>query len=76
MIVGWRPSRCQCTARQLASVLLPLPPFMVATVMIVLILIRPLPQQRRIIRIDVIGFLANCLLFDYGRQQSSMLFEQ
>jgi len=49
---------------------------MVATVMIVLILIRPLLQQRRIIRIDVIGFLANCLLFDYGRQQSSMLFEQ
>ena len=29
-----RPCRCQCTARQLASVLLPLPPFIVAMVMI------------------------------------------
>ncbi len=34
--VGCRPRKCQCTARQLATVLLPLPPFMVATVMIVL----------------------------------------
>src|SRR6476619_62555 len=34
MMVGWRPARCQCTARQLASVLFPLPSFMVATVMI------------------------------------------
>src|SRR5262249_30020430 len=32
--VGRRPRKCQCTARQLASVLLPLPPFIVATVMI------------------------------------------
>ena len=32
--VGRRPRKCQCAARQLASVLLPLPPFMVATVMI------------------------------------------
>ena len=33
-MVGVRPLSRQCTARQLASVLLPLPPFMVATVMI------------------------------------------
>ncbi len=36
MIVGARPVRCQWTARQLASVLLPLPPFIVATVIICL----------------------------------------
>jgi hypothetical protein len=34
MIAELRPLICQCAARQLASVLLPLPPFMVATVMI------------------------------------------
>src|SRR5215210_3867198 len=37
MMVGRRPIKCQCTARQLASVLLPLPPFMVAIVMIELV---------------------------------------
>ena len=37
MMVGRRPLRCQWTARQLATVLLPLPPFMVATVMIELV---------------------------------------
>jgi hypothetical protein len=34
MMAARRPLSCQWTARQLASVLLPLPPFMVATVMI------------------------------------------
>jgi hypothetical protein len=34
MMVDGRPHKCQCTARQLAKVLLPLPPFIVATVMI------------------------------------------
>ena len=37
MMVGRQPSRCQWAARQLASVLLPLPPFIVATVMIELV---------------------------------------
>ena len=37
MIVEGRPQRCQWTARQLAKVLLPLPPFIVATVIICLI---------------------------------------
>jgi hypothetical protein len=43
--------------------------------MIVLILSRPLPQKRRIIRIDVIVFLGNCLPFERGRRQISMLCE-
>ena len=34
MMVGRRPQSCQYTARQLATVLLPLPPFIVATVII------------------------------------------
>ena len=34
IMVGVRPCKCQCTARQLAIVLLPLPPFIVATVII------------------------------------------
>jgi len=41
MMVGLRPRRCQWTARQLASVLLPLPPFIVATVIIGLVTCRP-----------------------------------
>src|SRR5262249_7508868 len=41
MMVGWWPPRCQYTPRQLASVLFPLPPFMVATVMIELVTVRP-----------------------------------
>src|SRR5215475_11858845 len=46
MIVGARPVRCQCTARQLASVLLPLPPFIVATVIICLMADLPFPLTR------------------------------
>src|SRR5262249_3101551 len=41
MMVGWWPPRCQYTPRQLARVLFPLPPFMVATVMIELVTVRP-----------------------------------
>jgi hypothetical protein len=50
MMVQRRPWRCQWTARQLATVLLPLPPFMVATVMIELVTDRLLAQvpKRRI----------------------------
>src|SRR3989304_3465036 len=59
IMVGRRPVRCQWTARQLASVLLPLPPFIVATVIICLMSHLPfrLISVRRIVH-DAIGFLA------------------
>ena len=63
MMVGRRPSSCQWTARQLATVLLPLPPFMVATVMIELVTFRLPPSARATnpSRINAIVFLADCL---------------
>ena len=62
-MVEGRPHKCQCTARQLASVLLPLPPFMVATVMICLIGHLPLLPDFRgrvdeSLGADAIGFRA------------------
>ena len=49
MMVARRPWSCQWTARQLATVLLPLPPFMVATVMIEFVTVRfPLSTKQRI----------------------------
>src|SRR5262245_53133001 len=58
MTAGLRPVSCQWIARQLATVLLPLPPFIVATVMICLMVSLPLEASGESVANDANGFLA------------------